>query len=76
MKDLRKEKFEAVIQEFIESLPEEHEYDEFLIGKYYHDIQKEAVRNQVLDTNKRLDGRKLDEVRKKIGNQTKMRDTI
>ncbi len=62
-KDQRKEEFNAIIDGFVETLPEEHEYDEFLIGKYYHDIQKEAVRNAVLDNKVRLDGRKQNEIR-------------
>ena len=62
-KDERKVKFAAIEEEFIASLPEDHGYDSFLIGKYFHDIQKEAVRNCVLDTKIRLDGRKTEEIR-------------
>lgn len=62
-KNKRKELFNGVEEEFMESLPEEHEYDTFLIHKYFHDIQKEAVRNCVLDKKIRLDGRETDEVR-------------
>ncbi|MDA0194616.1 MAG: polyribonucleotide nucleotidyltransferase [Bacteroidetes bacterium] len=62
-KVLRKSEFKALKNEFIESLPEEHELDKSLIKKYFHDIEKEAIRNSVLDTRKRLDGRDLDEVR-------------
>jgi polyribonucleotide nucleotidyltransferase len=62
-KDLRKEAFNAVLDQFVASLPEDHEYDDFLIGTYFHDVQKDAVRNCVLDSKVRLDGRKPDEVR-------------
>jgi len=62
-KTLRKSEFKALQNEFTESLPEDHELDELLIKKYFHDIEKEAIRNSVLDTRKRLDGRDLDEVR-------------
>jgi len=62
-KNQRKEEFSKVQDEFIESIGEEHEYDGFLIGKYFHDVQKEAVRNAVLDTKKRLDGRETEEIR-------------
>lgn len=66
-KALRKEKLSAIKEEYIESLPEpaegEEGPDEFLIGKYFHDVEKEAIRNAVLDTRVRLDGRKLNEVR-------------
>lgn len=65
-KAIRKEKFEAIIEEYKEALPElpeGEEYDEVLIGKYYHDVEKEAIRNCVLDTRVRLDGRQLNEIR-------------
>ncbi len=62
-KKKRKEGFEAVRTAFVEELPEDHEYDEFLIGKYFHDVEKEAVRNSVLDSKVRLDGRQTDEIR-------------
>ena len=53
----------AIKEDFIASLPEDHSKDSFLIGKYFHDIEKEAVRNVVLDSRKRLDGRGLTDVR-------------
>jgi polyribonucleotide nucleotidyltransferase len=59
----RAEAFNAVKQEFIAALPEDHTEDLKLINKYYHDIEKEAVRNMVLDERVRLDNRKLDEIR-------------
>lgn len=65
-KSIRKEKFGAILEEYREALPELPEgeaYDEFLIGKYYHDVEKEAIRNCVLETRQRLDGRQLDEIR-------------
>ncbi|EAZ83013.1 polyribonucleotide nucleotidyltransferase [Algoriphagus machipongonensis] len=49
--------------EFVESLGEEHEYEASLIGPYFSKIHKEAARNLTLDEKKRLDGRKLNEVR-------------
>ena len=48
---------------FVESLGEEHEFEASLIGPYFHKIHKEAARNLTLNEKKRLDGRKLDEVR-------------
>ncbi|WP_258103403.1 polyribonucleotide nucleotidyltransferase [Marinoscillum sp. MHG1-6] len=64
-KKVRGEKFEAVLESFLEGYTEEEkeELDSFLLKKYFHDVQKDAVRNCVLDTSLRLDGRKLDEVR-------------
>ncbi|MCF8332197.1 MAG: polyribonucleotide nucleotidyltransferase [Bacteroidales bacterium] len=63
-KKLRAEKFDAIIDEYIESMTEEEQEEKAGLAKrYYHDIQKEAIRNMVLDTRIRLDGRKLDEIR-------------
>jgi polyribonucleotide nucleotidyltransferase len=62
-KSERSEGFKNIKKQYIESLPEDHTEDLGLIGKYYHDIEKEAVRNMVLDKKIRLDNRKLDEIR-------------
>ncbi|MBB6610141.1 polyribonucleotide nucleotidyltransferase [Pontibacter sp. Tf4] len=62
-KSERKEGFAAVLEEFMASLGEEHGYDTTLIKTYYHDVEKEAVRNMILDERVRLDGRRLDEIR-------------
>ncbi|SHK80424.1 polyribonucleotide nucleotidyltransferase [Reichenbachiella agariperforans] len=65
-KNLRKQKFGAIYDEYVEALPElpeGEEYSKFLLKKYYHDVEKEAIRNVVLDTRVRLDGRQLDEIR-------------
>ena len=59
----RKEAFDKVKESYIESLPEDHEKDPFLIDKYFHDIEKKAARNLVLDERVRLDGREMDQVR-------------
>ena len=64
-KDERSTKFHQVKQDWIDSLSEEEteKYDSNLIGTYYHDVEKEAVRTLVLNESKRLDGRKTDEIR-------------
>lgn len=63
-KKIRMEKFKAVCDAFVETLtPEEAEEKEFLIGRYYHDVEKKAMRDCVLNERKRLDGRALDEIR-------------
>ncbi len=63
-KKIRGEKFKAVIEEYIATMPvEEYEANEFLVWKYYHDVEKKAMRDCVLATRKRLDGRALDEIR-------------
>lgn len=63
-KSERSENFKAIIKEYLESLTEEElKAQEFLAKKYYHDVEKEAMRKMILDESIRLDGRKLDEVR-------------
>jgi len=66
-KHARSEAFEKVKEEFIaklvEEAGEEGEVNEMLVGKYYHDVEKEAVRRVILDQSVRLDGRKPDEIR-------------
>jgi len=59
----RKEAFDKVKEEYIESLGEEHEKDPFLIDKYFHDIEKKAARNLVLNEKVRLDGRDMNQIR-------------
>lgn len=59
----RSEAFKKIKDDFIETLPEDTEPDTALIGRYFHDIQKDAVRNMILDESIRLDGRKTDEIR-------------
>ena len=62
-KKKRGEKFKEVREEYLSNIKEDEEFDEFLFGKYFHDIEKEAIRNSVLDKKIRLDGRKLNEIR-------------
>ena len=61
----RSEKFKTVKENWISKLNEEEveKYDSKLIGVYYHDVEKEAVRNLVLSEGKRLDGRETSEIR-------------
>lgn len=60
----RSEKFKAIITEYLDSLTEEEKAAQsYLAKKYYHDVEKEAMRKMILDEQIRLDGRKLDEVR-------------
>ncbi|HLN53206.1 MAG TPA: polyribonucleotide nucleotidyltransferase [Lentimicrobium sp.] len=60
----RGDAFDAILDEFKSTLSEEEVKEkEFMIGRYYHEVEKEAVRNVVLDKRQRLDGRKLDEIR-------------
>ncbi|SFB08178.1 polyribonucleotide nucleotidyltransferase [Algoriphagus aquimarinus] len=50
-------------EEFVASLGEDHGFEASLIGPYFSKVHKEAARNLTLNEKKRLDGRKLDEVR-------------
>jgi len=54
---------EDFLAKLIEEAGEEGEVNEMLVGKYYHDVEKEAVRRVILDEAVRLDGRKPDEIR-------------
>lgn len=62
-KQERGARFSAFVDEFIESLPEDHEHDDVLIKRYMGEVRKKAARNLVLDEKIRLDGRELNEVR-------------
>ncbi len=62
-KKTRTEGFEAIRTEFMAQFTEENPVNEMLVNRYYHDVEKEAARRLVLDDRKRLDGRKLDEIR-------------
>ena len=60
----RSEAFEAIKDALIEQIPEEErEEKEPLITRYYHEVEWEAVRDVVLSSRIRLDGRQLDEIR-------------
>ncbi|SDZ98301.1 polyribonucleotide nucleotidyltransferase [Porphyromonadaceae bacterium KH3R12] len=60
----RIEAFEAILEEFMETLPEEErEEKKSLAGRYYHAVEKEAMRRCILDEGKRLDGRSSTEIR-------------
>ncbi len=64
-KHSRSEAFKAIRDAFIETLPQDDDLElkTKLVKKYYHEVEKEAVRNAILNERVRLDGRKLDEIR-------------
>ncbi len=63
-KHWRADSFAAICDEYIESLPEEERDEKApLVKRYYHDVEKEAMRRCVLDEGIRLDGRKTTEIR-------------
>ncbi len=60
----RTEAFAAIKQEFKDSLdPDFVKENDPLIGRYYHDVEKKAMRDMILNDKQRLDGRKHDEIR-------------
>ena len=60
----REDAFNAIRDEFKAQLSEEELAEKgALIDKYYHDVEKEAMRRCILDEGKRLDGRKTNEIR-------------
>ena len=70
-KHARAEAFENIREEFkaryaeahTELAPEELEEKNALIDRYYHDVEKDAMRRCILDEGIRLDGRKTTEIR-------------
>jgi polyribonucleotide nucleotidyltransferase len=63
-KHSRGDAFSAIKAEYKAALSEEELAEkDFLISKYYHDVEKEAMRRAILDEGKRLDGRKTTEIR-------------
>ena len=62
-KSVRSADVRAIKDEWMESLPEDHEYEGFVINQYFKKIHKSAARNFVLDSSKRLDGREFNEIR-------------
>jgi polyribonucleotide nucleotidyltransferase len=63
-KHARAEAFEAIVTEFKAGFSEEElAAKSGMISRYYHDVEKEAMRRAILDEGKRLDGRKTTEIR-------------
>ncbi|MDG2342463.1 MAG: polyribonucleotide nucleotidyltransferase [Cytophagales bacterium] len=62
-KKKRGEAFSEVREKYLSNIEESEDFDEFLFKKYFHDVEKDAIRDAVLDKKIRLDGRKLDEIR-------------
>ncbi|MHA3044194.1 polyribonucleotide nucleotidyltransferase [Riemerella anatipestifer] len=63
-KEERGEKFSAVVEEFLAQYTEEELEEKADLAKvYFHDVQKEAVRQLILNENTRLDGRNNQQIR-------------
>ena len=60
----REDGFTAIKEEFLATIPEEQlEEKTPFVERYYHSVEKEAMRNMILDEGVRLDGRVCDQVR-------------
>jgi len=62
-KHKRSDLFSAIVDEYLAALPEDTTIDAAMVKHYYHDIQKKACRDLVLNEKVRLDGRKTNEIR-------------
>jgi len=59
----RSDAFAKIVDDYLEALPEDSTINRDLVKHYYHDIQKKASRDLVLNEGLRLDGRKTKEIR-------------
>ncbi len=62
-KELRAAAFEAVKADFLATISADEEVNQMLVDRYFHDVEKQAVRDSILATKTRLDGRKTNEIR-------------
>ena len=63
-KHARQNAFDAIVDEYLAGLSEEELAEkEALVKRYYHDVEKEAVRRCILDEGIRLDGRTTTQIR-------------
>ena len=63
-KHARGDAFEAIVEEFKAQFTEEElDAKGMIIDRYYHDMEKAAMRRMILDEGKRLDGRRTNEIR-------------
>ncbi len=60
----RTDAFDALKEEFYQTLPEEdREAKTMMVERYYHAVEKAAMRNMILDEGIRLDGRTTTQIR-------------
>lgn len=60
----RTDAFDAIKTAFFETLTEEdREAKKALVDRYYHEVEKDAMRNMILNEGIRLDGRNCDQIR-------------
>jgi polyribonucleotide nucleotidyltransferase len=59
----RHDALNQVKAEFLAAVPDDVEVNEALVSRYFHDVEKEAVRSLILKEGLRVDGRKTTEIR-------------
>jgi polyribonucleotide nucleotidyltransferase len=59
----RHDALEQVRADFIAAFPEGAEVNGTMVNRYFHDVEKEAVRNLILREGLRVDGRKTNDIR-------------
>ena len=63
-KQERTDAFEALKEEFMETIPEEEREEKTaMVNRYYSAVEKKAMRDLIINEGRRLDGRKTTEVR-------------
>ncbi|MFQ7040810.1 MAG: polyribonucleotide nucleotidyltransferase, partial [Barnesiella sp.] len=63
-KHARQAAFDAIVEEYLANMGEEEAAEKgALVKRYYHDVEKEAVRRCILDEGIRLDGRTTTQIR-------------
>ncbi len=63
-KHSREANFKAIMEEYLAGMTEEEQAEKAeMVARYYHDVERDAMRRCVLDEGKRLDGRKTNEIR-------------
>ena len=63
-KHARLDAFAAIQKEYIDSMSDEARAEKGeMVKRYYHDVEKEAMRRSILDEGKRLDGRTTTQIR-------------
>ncbi len=60
----REDAFDALKEEFMETIPEEEREDKtMMVNRYYGAVEKEAMRRMIIDEGVRLDGRTTTQIR-------------
>lgn len=63
-KHLRAQLLGQICEDYMQSIPEEERSaKKAMVSRYYHDVEKEAMRRMILDEGVRLDGRTTEQIR-------------